>query len=373
MKSRRPVILSLAALLSAVAVFANPAASSAAAPRFVVSSPGNGSISASVHPLTMRLNTGKGSRVRSASFYSQGQLISTDGKAPFTAARGASINLGSFATGPARLRFKVVYKTRTRGGGTVKKSQSRSVRVVVFRPPSPAAPLPAKLWRPAFNDDFTSSSASLSNWKTQRDDWIKNGIPYSNLEGAGYLSSNVRVAGGLMNISTSSRGAAGFSQSTGSVNTNKRFAFKYGYLEARILVPSCSGCWPAFWMLPSADHWPPEIDIIEYFNTAKQVIPYSAVHWPKNEPDKEDYFSERLMHSPSDNYIGSWHTYGVLWSASSVQFYLDGQLGPVFSERSRIPHLSMYPIMQLAVGAGHRPAPGSTMQVDYVRAWVPQR
>lgn len=362
----RPVPMFAWFLAICLLALALPSAGSAAAPKLVVTSPGNGSISAAVHPLKMRLKTDKRSRVRSASFYAQGQLVSTDTRAPFTATRGRTLDLRSFESGPAKLRFKVVYTLR--GGKT--KTKSRQVRVLVFRPPTPEAPLPAAHWRPAFSDDFTSS-ASFANWKTQRDDWIKHGIPYSNLEGAGYLTSNVRIANGTMNISTSSHPAAGFTQSTGSVNTNKRFAFKYGYLEARLLIPRCNGCWPAFWMLPSADHWPPEIDIIEYFNTAKQVIPYSAVHWATNEPDKEDYFSERLMFADTDNYIGTWHTYGVLWSASSVQFYLDGRPGPVFSEPSKIPHLPMYPIIQLAVGNGFRPGPGHTMQVDYVRAWTP--
>lgn len=361
----------LASLLAAGAVALALPQPSSAAPAKLIVSPGKGSISARTHALRMRLSVGERTRVTSANFYSQGQLVTVDKRAPFTTVRGSSINLSGSPAGPTRLSFKVVYKIRRPGGRIVSKSVSRRIRVVVFRPPSTDAPLPTAYWRPAFNDDFSSAAVSNTLWKTQRDDWIKNGIPYSNLEGAGYLTSNVSVANGTMNISTSNRAAAGFTQSTGSVNTNKKFAFKYGYLEARILVPRCNGCWPAFWMLPSADHWPPEIDIIEYFNTAKQGIPYSAVHWPMPEADKEDYFSERLMHADTDNYVGQWHTYGVLWSASSVQFYLDGALGPVFSEPSKIPHLPMYPIIQLAVGNGYRPGPGHTMQVDYVRAWVP--
>lgn len=348
---------------SCVALLALPYSGHAAAPKLIVSSPGNGSISASRHPVKLRLNVGKKSRVKSADFYSQGRLITTDTRAPFTSARGSVIDLSATANGPARLSFKVVYTLR--GGKT--KTKTRQIRVVVFRPPE-AGPLDPAHWRPAFSDDFTSS-ASFGNWKTQRDDWIKHGIPYSNLEGAGYLTSNVRIANGTMNISTSSNHSSGFSQSTGSVNTNKRFAFKYGYLEARLLIPRCNGCWPAFWMLPSADHWPPEIDIIEYFNTAKQKIPYSAVHYPSPEARKLDYFSERLMLSDRDDYVGTWHTYGVLWTKKSVQFYLDGYPGPQYNVESRIPHLAMYPIIQLAIGRGFKPEVGSTMQVDYVRAW----
>lgn len=122
-------------------------------------------------------------------------------------------------------------------------------------------------------------------------------------------------------------------------------------------------------MLPRADHWPPEIDIIEYFDTAKQVIPYSAVHWRANNVQRERYFSQRLMLSDQDNYIGTWHTYGALWTAQTVQFYIDGFDGPQFLRPSRIPHKAMYPIIQLAVGRGHRPKVASTMLVDHVSVW----
>lgn len=121
--------------------------------------------------------------------------------------------------------------------------------------------------------------------------------------------------------------------------------------------------------MPDNNSWPPEIDIIEFFDTSKQVIPYSTVHWPVPGRKKEDFFSQRLQVSDFDHYVGTWHTYGVLWTKRGVQFYIDCNPVPQFSVQSQIPHLPMSPIIQLAVGAGFRPADRSTMQVDYVRAW----
>ncbi|MBJ7353634.1 MAG: family 16 glycosylhydrolase [Thermoleophilaceae bacterium] len=350
-----------------------PAQSALAAAKLKIGAPVSGITVAGKQKIEARLTGVKNSSVTSARFYFNGQLISTDHSAPFTVARDSFIDTNTLPAGSNRLKFKVAFSVRRSGGRIVEKTRRLTVRVHVFRPPTAAQPLPAASWAQIFNDDFASPVASQATWKTQRDDWIKRGVPYSNLEGAGYLPSNVRVANGLMNISTSHRASPGFVQSTGSVNTNKNFSFKYGYIEARLLIPACSGCWPAFWMLPSADHWPPEIDIIEYFDTSKQVIPYSAVHWPVPGPKKEEYFSQRLRITDFDNYLGTWHTYGVLWTKRTVQFYIDGFPGPQFSKQSKIPHLAMYPIIQLAVGAGHRPPAGSTMQVDYVRAWSRKR
>src|SRR5262245_3125666 len=52
----------------------------------------------------------------------------------------------------------------------------------------------------------------------------------------------------------------------------------YGYFEARILLPSAIGVWPAFWLHGdySADGkvwYPPEIDIFEFVNNGVEDLP----------------------------------------------------------------------------------------------------
>lgn len=61
--------------------------------------------------------------------------------------------------------------------------------------------------------------------------------------------------------------------------------------------------------------------------------------------------------------------YGIYWTPTSVQTFLDRVPGPIFNASGTVPTESMYPIIQLAVGKGYQPAAGSTMLVDYVRAW----
>jgi beta-glucanase (GH16 family) len=368
-KSRAALLLPLTLVLAALA--AQPSA--AAGKKFVIDSPGAGASSATTREVRAGLNVGKGTHVTSARFYYDGVLISTATQSPFTVAAGTKIDLSALPSGPKRLKFRVDYTVQGKSGKTSEHSIAKSVRVVIFRPPAPSDPLRKSDWKTIFNDGFGSPEKSERTWLTQRNDWIKKGIPYSNLEGAGYLPENANFSKGTLLLSTSARPGGGFKQSTASVNTHDSFSFKYGYLEGRMLIPACNGCWPAFWLLPRADHWPPEIDIIEYFNTAQQVIPYSAVHYPSPEERKLDYFSQRLQRTDFDNYIGTWHTYGVLWTKTSVQFYIDGYPGPQYNEESKIPHLAMYPIIQMAIGRGFKPLVGSTMQVDYVRAWQLKR
>lgn len=361
--SRKAAPLALAfAIVIATSLTTDAGASTV---KFVVDSPKSGGTVVNQLLIQARLETRQSASIKVARFYADGKLVATDRRAPFTTSPASRLDTNTLPTATNRIELSVTYTTRA--GQT--RTLNRSVRVERFRPPTAALPLPTNRWRETFSDDFNNAAYSRARWETQRDDWIKGPIPYSNLEGAGYRPDNVRVHGGVLNLSTSSSNASGFRQSTGSVNTHGAFSFRYGYIEARILVPRCDGCWPSFWMLPRADHWPPEIDIIEYFDTAKQVIPYSAVHWPANNRQRERYFSQRLMISDQDNYIGTWHTYAALWTKDTVQFYIDGVAGPQFMRPSRIPHKAMYPIIQLAVGRGYRPKAGSTMQVDYVRVW----
>lgn len=231
-----------------------------------------------------------------------------------------------------------------------------------------------KRWKLVHSSEFRDPTTAFASWQTQRDDWIKGGIPYSNLEGPHYRSSNVAVGDGSLRMWIGRDPLNPSRMATGSVNARTRLSFRYGYLEARILVPACSGCWPAFWLLPRSDHWPPEIDIFEFVDSAKMPYPYSAVHWPSRTAGTKEQLSSKVM-SPSygGDYTGTWQTYGMRWDSRRIRMYLNGRRGPTFSGRRSIPRQRMYPIMQLAVGAGYSPALGSTMLVDYVRLWQKRR
>ncbi len=238
-------------------------------------------------------------------------------------------------------------------------------------------PLPGRdpaRWNLRHASEFKSARSTFKTWLTMRDDWIKGDVPYSNLEGAPYRTRNASVAGGNLQLRVSHNPLSRVHLTTASVNARGRVSFKYGYLEARILVPSCAGCWPAFWLLPHAKHWPPEIDVFEYFNTAAMPYPYSAVHWPAKNPKKKEHYSSKVL-SPrhAGDYTGGWHTYGMLWDSKRVRIYMDGRPGATFTKRGTIPQKAMYPIIQLAVGRGHMPADGSTMLVDYLRLWQRRR
>lgn len=353
-----------------------PAQSSlAAAPRLVVLSPTPEKIVATKVPIRVRLDLSKNSSVFRARFYVNGEELNYDTRPPFTTERGAIYNSGPPTSSKRPLRISVHYTYHRKSGShvTLMRVAERIVNVVLFRPPPEGLRVSAVNagWKLDFDDSFDSPATSLPNWLLQRDDWIKGGAPYSNLEGSGYAPANVSIADGTLKLKTSEKPAGGLPTSTGSINSHRRFEFKYGYLEARIRVPSCGGCWPSFWLLPTKDGWPPEIDIFEFFNTAVEVFPYSSLHWVVSNPAGEEYRNAPLRSFVGQNLVGSWHTYSLLWTPDQVQFYVDGFTGPHFAVPAQVPHELMYPIIQLAVYRGLPPPIGSAMEVDFVRGWQP--
>lgn len=235
-------------------------------------------------------------------------------------------------------------------------------------PPSPDPLGVAGDWSLIFSDEFDGQSIDRGRWNDQRDDWLTGGVPYSNLEGASYAPENVTVTEGSLATTIRRRDVDGFRYTTGDVNTNHRFSFRYGYVEARLHIPSCDGCWPAFWMLSDLQTWPPEVDILEMFDTAINRFPVASLHWSEN--GAHVYRSVAYGDTATDH-TGGWHTFGLRWDSAGVQPFVDGVPGEVIHDTTGAATLPMYLILGLQVGNGHEPADGATMYADYVRVWQP--
>jgi hypothetical protein len=204
------------------------------------------------------------------------------------------------------------------------------------------------------NDNFDPTStpvdAAASNWRSLRSDPELGGVlpgttPYSSLEGATYRpSQNVYADGAYIEtIRSKPADANGDVYETDSINTFQKFRFTYGYVEARIKVPKCAGCFPAFWMMPIIRHRPPEIDIFEYSSQVSAgLLPYSNNHWMEVIPPATT--ATEQQHSVAANtlsdYTGDFHIYGMLWTSTSLQFFVDGVAQPVITKG--IPQEDMY-------------------------------
>ena len=153
----------------------------------------------------------------------------------------------------------------------------------------------------------------------------------------------------------------GYDYSSGLLTTEKTFAQTYGYFEIKAELPQIKGMFPAFWLMPTAKVWPPEIDIME--NVGENYASGGSI-----DTNGRDAFRTYFP----DGQTGM-HTYGLLWTAETITWYIDGNaVGSVPTPASM--HQPMYMLVNLAVGGDWAGSPSAsfssaTMKVDYVHVY----
>lgn len=223
-------------------------------------------------------------------------------------------------------------------------------------------------------DEFEGTALNTTNWG------------YRQL-GARALACNVTnavsVGGGALTISTYTRGGTNF---TGMIGTQGKFEQTRGYWEARIDFDSSPGMQSAFWV-QSPTYGNPignpavagtEMDVMEHRATNASGTDISdtahhAVHW-------DGYGASHQQVSSDTGPMGlasGFHTYGMLWTETNLQFFVDGVptwTGGAVSERPE------YAILSSEVKGGWSgsvPSGGygdlgvsqTRMVVDYVRVY----
>ena len=158
--------------------------------------------------------------------------------------------------------------------------------------------------------------------------------------------------------------AAYFAQySSGMINTLGTFSQKYGYFVMDAKLPdTTTGAWPAFWM--EQDPWVPnsEADIMESLG----ITP--TVDYVRADGGNQSLYDNVLKTNP-----GGWNTYGLLWTPTTVTFYLDG-VAVLSGTTPSSWDQPMSLIANLAVG-GWGGTPNSSefpaqMEIAYIRAYA---
>jgi beta-glucanase (GH16 family) len=229
-------------------------------------------------------------------------------------------------------------------------------------------------WKIAFDDEFSGTTLDTTKWSTG---WLASGIttPVNSTERECYDPDQVTVSGGALNLAlitkSESCGIADPVYASGMVNTNGKFSYTYGFLQARVWVPAATGepgtiaDWPAVWT--DGQNWPTdgEDDIFEgingracaHFHSPVSPDGIGAEHGTAEVPAISGCVPETLT--------GGWHTFGADWEPGSVTYYYDGKdIGSVTSGVTSAP---MFVILDYASGPPYQ-AP-DTMKVDYVRVW----
>lgn len=229
-------------------------------------------------------------------------------------------------------------------------------------------------WTLVFSDNFSGHSVDRGKWEPTRYGQEHGGdAPFDpSADDAWFSSRNVTVRDGHLVITIRHQAKVISGQayrfSSGVLQSQQHYLVKPPiFIEARIKVPKCDGCWPAFWMAP-ANVWPPETDILEFFGTDSDLRPSFNYHPPGGQPaiGPVKYGQRRI------DYTAAYHTYGLFWNGYKAIPYVDGNaypLGP--RSRRETVQLPEALILNLSVRAGRNPRGGSQMLVDWVRAWRP--
>jgi beta-glucanase (GH16 family) len=170
-----------------------------------------------------------------------------------------------------------------------------------------------------------------------------------------------------------------------SARLNSKFAFTYGKVEVRAILPSGSGTWPAIWTLGKninedggywdeeygTAQWPAcgEIDIMEHWGNNQNYVS-SALHTPSS-------FGATVNHGGlvDENVSTEFHTYSLVWTPEKMDFSLDGYVfytyAPEDKNMDTWPYIAeQYILLNVAMqGAIDSNFTESPMIIDYVRIY----
>ena len=154
-----------------------------------------------------------------------------------------------------------------------------------------------------WQDEFNEGTTLGDDWihEVQKSGWVNNELQ-------NYIAGSIdgkrvtELVDGKLNINC-------FKGSDGKIYSGRVYAkansgWKYGYFEARILLPKGKGTWPAFWMMPVGNDWNTnpwpmcgEIDIMEEVGVVPNEVS-SSIHTQDYNHTKGDAEDTRHDHRP---------------------------------------------------------------------------
>lgn len=241
-------------------------------------------------------------------------------------------------------------------------------------------------WTMTFRDEFDGNSVDQAKWNVYGPNW------WGSSELTHWSKDNVIVADGLAKIHFEKK--RGFhnddpqsghqsNYTGGYLDTDGKWAQKYGYFEARMKLPTAPGLWPAFWTMPdrgpdedpqwkrrSTEDGGMEFDIMEHLTRWGPYRYNIAMHWDGYGKHHKSIGTSNIYIQPdTDGFI----TCGLLWTPGSAAFYCNGkEVGRWDAKRiANVPSLLMF---TMPVGGwdnsrlDDKRLPDDFV-IDYVRVW----
>lgn len=205
-----------------------------------------------------------------------------------------------------------------------------------------------------YTNDFTTS-LSTSQW------FYFKGVPKGDPSGR-FDRAHVAITKGLLKIGTWRDPRFGNAWVSGGVGLSG-LPTTYGayFVRSRETAPGPDTT-ELLW--PQDNQWPPEIDFDEAGGSSTQQ--WWFVHYDNAQDQAAGTTTINILH---------WHTWGVIWTPSSITFTVDGREWGEVTNTSEIPTIPMTLDLQSQSWCGIKgepcPTKDSTLLVDWVAVYQP--
>jgi beta-glucanase (GH16 family) len=217
-------------------------------------------------------------------------------------------------------------------------------------------------WNLIWHDEFDGRSLDLSKWLPAAAALEKNH------EAQYYSPNNAYLENGCLVLKSERKKVGKRPYTSALVETTGLFSLTYGRVEVRAKLPGGQGIWPAHWLMPEDNSWPPEIDMMELLGHDPTRV-YMHLHYG------EDWQSHRSTGESfrGPNFTEDFHVFAVEWEKDEIRWFIDGMLR--HTVRENIPAAKMRIILNTAVGGDWPGYPNKRTQfpqyhlIDYVRVY----
>lgn len=206
---------------------------------------------------------------------------------------------------------------------------------------TPVGPLVGSKVHLTYSDDFTAG-LDRSIWSTGL---ANPGEANPKIELQHYHPSEIATSAHTgLTLTAHLRSFEGKEITAGAINSSEGFSQLYGHFEIKAKMAGGAGSWPAFWLLPADDSWPPEIDVFEYLGRMPKSFHVGGI---EKGPE-----GKRLEHGDyaalPDDASKSYHIYAVDWRPGLLVWAVDGK--EVYRQTADVPKKAMYMVLNLAYG-----------------------
>ena len=242
-------------------------------------------------------------------------------------------------------------------------SSSRQTTNVVYPIGSAALTQPSGLAPPSANalSGYTRSYVDNFNGASIPAGWnVFTGVPGGD-PGAQFGGHHVVVSGGLLQLNTYKDPAFHDEVVTGGI-CQCGLANKYGayFIRSRVTGPGPNDAellWPKV-------GWPPEIDFNENGGSISDTS--STLHFSSTNQMVQNFVTVNMT---------QWHTWGVIWTPSSIILVVDGREWGEYTTASEIPQRTMTLDLEQRTSCSKGlecPTVAESMEIDWVAEYVKQ-